>query len=102
MKKQLTKCRTIWLKQFGYRSIFVSFFLERVPLLCLQNVDWGVPAPWDPHMRRCVDLMAHHGGIPAVTYGPTFFQWLRDQLIMIEAYAYAGDDFHGDPDLALP
>jgi hypothetical protein len=35
MKKQLTKCRNGRLKQFGYGSILVSFFLERVPILCL-------------------------------------------------------------------
>jgi hypothetical protein len=39
MKKQLTKCRTGLLKQCGYGSILVSFFLERVPLLRLKNVD---------------------------------------------------------------
>jgi len=36
-----------------------------------------------------------HMGLPS-------FQWLRDHLIMIEDYAYVGDDFHGDTDLALP
>jgi len=46
--------------------------------------------------------MACHVGVPYVTYGPTFFQWLRDQIIMIEDYSYVGADFHGDPDLALP
>jgi hypothetical protein len=46
--------------------------------------------------------MARHGGVPNVTYGPTFFQWLRDQLIMIEDYAYVRDNLCGDPDLALP
>ena len=33
MKRQLTKCRRGDLKQFGYGSLLVSFFLERVPLL---------------------------------------------------------------------
>jgi hypothetical protein len=80
MKKQLTKCRTGRLKQFRYGSILVSFFLERVPVLHLQHVDWGVPAPQDPQMKRWVDLMARHGGVPTVTYGLVFFQWLRDQL----------------------
>ena len=101
MKKQLTKCRTGQLKQFRYGSILVSFFLERVPLLCLKNVDWGVLAPQDPRMRRWVDLMARHVGVPTVTYGPTFFQWLRDHLIMIEDYAYVGANLCGDLDLAL-
>jgi hypothetical protein len=35
MKKKLTKCRQCDLKKFGYGSLLVSFFLERVPLLRL-------------------------------------------------------------------
>jgi hypothetical protein len=35
MKRQLTKCRRGDLKKFGYGSLLVSFFLERVPLLRL-------------------------------------------------------------------
>ena len=27
---------------------------------------------------------------------------LRNQVVMVEDYAYAGLDFRGDPDLALP
>jgi hypothetical protein len=53
-------------------------------------------------MKRLVDLMAHHGSVPIVTYGLAFFQWMRDQLVMVEDYAYAGTDFRGDPYLALP
>jgi hypothetical protein len=30
------------------------------------------------------------------------FQWLRDQLTMVEDYAYAKTNFCGDPDLSLP
>jgi hypothetical protein len=89
------------LKQFGYGSILVSFFLERVPVLRLQ-VEWGIPTPQDPWMKIWVDLMARHGGVPIVKYDEVFFQWLRNQLIMVEDYAYAGMDFRGDPDLALP
>jgi len=102
MKDQLTKCRNGQLKQINYRSILVSFFLERVPLLCLQDVDWDVPTPRDPRMKRWFDLMARHGGVPTITYGPTFFRWLRDQLIMIEDYACVGTDFCGDPYLTFP
>jgi hypothetical protein len=83
-------------------QFWCPFSLKGSHFCIFKNVDWGVPSPWDPRMRRWVDLMARHGGIPTVTYGPTFFQWLRDQLIMIEDYAYVGADFHGDPDLALP
>jgi hypothetical protein len=46
--------------------------------------------------------MERYCGVPTITYGPTFFQRLRDQLIMIEDYAYDGADFYGDLDLALP
>jgi hypothetical protein len=45
--------------------------------------------------------MARHSGIPIIKYGDVFFQWLRNQLIMVEDYAYARTDFHGDPNLAL-
>jgi len=46
--------------------------------------------------------MAHHVVISVIKYDDVFFQWLRNQLIMVEDYAYAGTDFRGDPDLALP
>jgi hypothetical protein len=53
-------------------------------------------------MKRWVDLMARHGGMPIIKYDQDFFQWLRDHLIMVEEYAYAGTNFREDPDLALP
>ena len=37
-----------------------------------------------------------------VKFGDPFFQWLRDQLLMVEDYVYTGTDFSGDPDLLLP
>jgi hypothetical protein len=101
MKKQLTKCRSGGLKQFGYRSILVSFFLERVPFLRLQ-VEWGIPATQDPIMKRWVDLMARHVVGPIVKYNDVFFDWLRAQMLMVDDYAYVALDFRGDPDLALP
>jgi hypothetical protein len=100
MKNQLIKCRNGRLKQFGYRSILVSFFLDRVPILCLQ-VKWGIPTPQDPRMKKWVDLMARHDGVPIVKYDDVFFQWMRNQLIMVEDYAYTETYFHGDPDLSL-
>jgi len=53
-------------------------------------------------MKSWVDLMACHSGVPIVKYEKPFFQWLRDQLIMVEDYVYAKIEFRGDPDLALP
>jgi hypothetical protein len=65
------------------------------------QVEWGIPDPPDPHMNRWVDLMARHGGVPIVMYDKIFFQWLRNQLLMVEYYAYVGMDFHGDLDLDI-
>ena len=47
--------------------------------------------------------MAHIGaGRGKVKFSDPFFRWLRDQLLMVEDYAYAGTEFSGDPDLLLP
>jgi hypothetical protein len=73
MKKQLTKCRSGELKQFGYDSILVSFFLERVPVLRLQ-IEWGIPSPWDPQTKRWFDLMERHAVGPIVRYNDVFFE----------------------------
>jgi len=35
-------------------------------------------------------------------YDDVLFQWLRNQLLMVEDYAYAEVYFHGELDLALP
>jgi hypothetical protein len=92
MKKQLTKCRNGDMKQFGYGSILVSFFLERVPYLRL-HVEWGIPTPWDPRMKRWVELMECHVTSPIIKYNDVFFDWLRTQMLMVDDYAYAGVDF---------
>ena len=47
--------------------------------------------------------MAHtRMGRGKVKFDDTFFRWLRDQLLMVEDYAYVGAEFNGDPDLPLP
>jgi hypothetical protein len=100
-KKQLTKCRQGGLKQFGYGSLLVSFFCERVPVFSLQG-DWHFPGPREPRMLRWCQLMTRHVTGPIVRYDDHFFDWLQSQVLMVEDYAYAGLDFRGDPDLALP
>jgi hypothetical protein len=65
-------------------------------------VEWGIPSPQDPQMKRWVYLMALHGGVPIFKCDNVFFQWLRNQLIMVEDYAYVRKNFRGDPDLSLP
>jgi hypothetical protein len=46
--------------------------------------------------------MARHVAGPIVKYDNVFFDWLQTQMMMVDNYAYAGLDFRGDPDLALP
>jgi len=72
MKTQLTKSKNGDLKQFGYGSILVYFFLERVPHFLLQ-VEWGIPSPRDPRMKRWCDLMAWHVACPIIKYNDAFF-----------------------------
>ena len=57
----------------------------------------------DPRMLRWVCVMACHGGGGSkVIYISIFFLWLRNQLLMIEDYAYEGENFCEDPELPLP
>jgi hypothetical protein len=88
-------------RQFGYGSLLVSFFLNRVPLLRLQ-VEWDLSAPIDPRMLRWCQLMARHVAGPIIKYDDTFFDWLRPQMLMVDDYAYVGLDFRRDPYLVLP
>ena len=37
-----------------------------------------------------------------VKFGDPFFWWLRDQILVVEDYAYVGTDFGKDPNLPLP
>jgi hypothetical protein len=78
----------------------VSFFLERVPHLRLQ-VEWGIPVPQYPRMKRWCDLRARHVAGPIIKYNDAFFDWLRPQILMIADYVYVGLDFIGDPKLVL-
>jgi hypothetical protein len=65
-------------------------------------VEWSIPSPQYPWLNRWVDLMTRHGGVPIVKYDNIFFQWMRNQLLMVEDYAYVEMDFYGDPDISLP
>ena len=54
-------------------------------------------------MLAWVIAMPHLGGVePKVSYGAGFFRRLRNQLLMIEDYAYHGAYFRHDPELVLP
>ena len=54
-------------------------------------------------MLRWVQVMARIGvGRGKVKFGHLFFRWLRDQILMVEDYAYIGTNFTRDLDLPLP
>ena len=58
---------------------------------------------WDPRMQRWVHIMARTGADRGeVKFSDPFFQWLRDQILMVEDYAYAVTNFSGELDLLLP
>jgi hypothetical protein len=76
LKKQLTKCRRGNLKQFGYGSLLVSFFCERVLVYRLQ-ADWLFPGPRDPRMLRWCQLMTRHVTGQIIRYDDCFFYWLQ-------------------------
>jgi hypothetical protein len=46
--------------------------------------------------------MAWHVAGPIVKYDDIFFDWLQNQMLMVDDYAYVRLDFLGDPYLALP
>ena len=77
--------------------MIVSFILQQVPLLRSQVTITRLNLE-DPKMVAWVTAMPRlGGGEPKVNYRFGFFRWLRNQLLMVEDYAYEGVDFHNDP-----
>jgi len=60
IKGQLTRAKNGQLKTFGYGSLFVSFGLERVPMLIPQQLTVEVGLPREPKLMRWVAVMARH------------------------------------------
>ena len=93
LKNQLNKFKRGALKKFGYGTVIVSFILQRVPHMRPQVTITRLE-PKDPRMLAWVTTMPLLGGErPKVSYGSGFFHWLRNQLLMVEDYAYEGADF---------
>ena len=53
---------------------------------------------------RWVAVMAHHPeeGTKVIRFTPEYFHWLENQVFVIQYFHYAGMDYRGDPDMALP
>jgi len=62
IKRQLTKCKRDGNKQFGYGSIIVSFFLERLPIFQIPGGIVADPVPREPRLARWAPLMRRGGG----------------------------------------
>ena len=103
LKDQLSRCRNGKQKLFGYGSILVSFFLERVPLLRPHMV-LPPPSPTEPRMERWTSLMPRleTSGRDVFAYNDGFFTWWEMQVPVIEDFPYVGMDFRNDDSLALP
>jgi len=102
IKRQLTKCKCGGVKQFGYGSIVISFFLKRLPIFQIQGAVVADPLPREPRMARWAALMPKGGWGQQMAWRPEFFIWFRHQLIVVEDWPYAGIDFTGEPNLPLP
>lgn len=61
IKRHLTKCKRGGVKQFGYGSSVVSFFLEGLPIFQGQGAIVADPLPREPRMARWAALMPREG-----------------------------------------
>lgn len=102
MKAQLTTCRMGKKKTFGYGSILLSLFFERVPGMS-PRVDFGPHAMMIPTMGRSTSLMFRLGGGQLQRYfDDEYFGWWSRQIVALEDYPYAGIDFSQYPNMVVP
>lgn len=101
MFHQLTSCRTGKQSQFGYGSILVAIFLERVPLLQPQ-IALPVRPPTEPRLVLWASLAERLRGVQIIHFDAPFLAWLDRQTLVVDDFPYGGVDFTGDAELALP
>ena len=67
-------------------------------------MDLPDPSSMEPRMERWTSLMprTETGGRDVFSYDTGFFAWWQMQVLVIEDFPYAGMDFRGDENLALP
>ena len=76
IKPQLTKCKRDGNKQFGYGSILVTFFLERLSIFRVPGGIVADPVLREPRLHRWAELMPRGGGGQQMSWKPEFFIWL--------------------------
>ena len=103
MKQKLTSIRKAKTKHFGYGTILMTFFFEKIPVLRPRVIS-TISSPRDPRIASWADMMKRLGGseVPRTTCDDEFFLWWGEQIIAVDDYPYAGMDLRGDPDLFLP
>ena len=76
MKKQLSNCKRGQRKNFGYASILVVFFFERVPALS-PTIPLPLISPRQPRITIWGDIFLHQGGGGGVKsgYDDDFYSW---------------------------
>ena len=102
MKQQLTSIRKTKTKHFGYGTILMKFFFEKI-LGLRPKVISSINSPREPRISRWADLMKRLGGseLPQTTWDDSFFQSWEKQVILVGDYPYVRMDFWADPDLVL-
>ena len=85
MKKQLFDYKRGRRKNFGYSSILVAFFFERVPGLS-PAVLLPVSSPRQPRLSRWGEIFLHQGGGGSIqsVYEDEFYLWWERQLPTLE------------------
>ena len=94
----LTACKTGRQKNFGYRSLICSFFLEIFPALS-PRVSLPPSPLREPQMKRWTLLWYRLGSGPPRHYDEDFFDWWTRVTFCVNEYCYTGMDYRGYLDL---
>ena len=73
-------------------------------MLVPQHLSVEAGLPREPKLMRWVAVMARHPeeGSNIVRFPHEYFHWLENQAFAIQDFPYAGMDYRGDQDMALP
>ena len=94
MKTQLSHCMRGRLNNFGYSSVLVAFFFERVTAIS-PAVPLPAFSPHQPRLTRWGEVFLRQGGGGSVqgVYDDEFYVWWGRKLPAHEQFPYTGLDF---------